>query len=301
MQINRLLKYCFLGFIVLLITGCQLRPLSVLSHDEMVSLLYDIQMAESTVSVLQPHARVIEKQEYFNNVLKKHGVTKEEFYHSVEWYSNNPKKYQLVYDDLQIRSDEIMAKVDAYEFHPESRPTINDTIDTFDIWCWRKHILLVKNKRDLKLDSVNFVIDDTLFFAKNNKLWWSFVARACADTAKCDSVRMLLFFEFENNRHDTLSYWLATDSVARQYIFKYPLNDSLRLDKLALCFADSVQNIDYLRVDSIKLLRIFDKFNTPVVSDVRKRVKESVDSAENVFKKDNKKKVSSKKKIYDKK
>ena len=86
--------------LLILLSGCTMRPWGVLSHDDMVAVLLDVHVAESAMKVIDTSAKRIEKQEYYNTVFAKHGTTKAQFDNSLDWYARHPKLLVEIYDDV---------------------------------------------------------------------------------------------------------------------------------------------------------------------------------------------------------
>ena len=94
----------------------------------MENLLFDIHIADAEISNNYHDFRDQEqKQELYASVLKKHGVTQEQFDTSLVWYGRHLDKYVAIYNKLNDRytvlSDSITAKTDrqkAYEILSDS-------------------------------------------------------------------------------------------------------------------------------------------------------------------------------------
>ena len=52
--------------LLILLSGCGMRPWGVLSRNEMVAVLLDVHVAEAAMKVVDTSAKRIEKQEYYN-------------------------------------------------------------------------------------------------------------------------------------------------------------------------------------------------------------------------------------------
>lgn len=87
--------------ILLLAWSCDKRPDNVLSEDEMVSLLTDLQMAEAYYSTLPSGAKNEERRVLEESVLKKHGVSREELEATIAYYSRNLDDYTKLYDKVE--------------------------------------------------------------------------------------------------------------------------------------------------------------------------------------------------------
>lgn len=91
--------------VILILAGlapaCSDRPKEVLSEKEMVSLMADMQLAESYANSL-PHSSDSEKEreEMGEAILKQHGVSREQLDTTLAWYGRNFDDYNLLYEKV---------------------------------------------------------------------------------------------------------------------------------------------------------------------------------------------------------
>ncbi len=95
----------YLLLVVMLATMFSCRrsaPSEVLSEGKMIEVLYDIQLAEaaSGLNTLSEADAKDMTQGLFNGVMKKHDVTQDQLYKSLEWYSKDMNKYMLINDSV---------------------------------------------------------------------------------------------------------------------------------------------------------------------------------------------------------
>lgn len=122
---------------LLLGAGCNKRPKGVLSDDEMVGLIADMQIAEV---YMQQH-----NSGYYNDsirdsavqwVLDKHGLSKADFDSTMTWYGRNIDDYLNLF-----------GKVDA-ELAKRQNRAIGETeknLVSTDLWPYSRHILISEN------------------------------------------------------------------------------------------------------------------------------------------------------------
>lgn len=85
---------------ILSVTSCSRRPSYVLSEDEMISVLYDIRLAQ-TIPLSQNQFESYEKRDAIvNGVLEKHSITQADLDSSLVWYVENPKIFQEINDSV---------------------------------------------------------------------------------------------------------------------------------------------------------------------------------------------------------
>lgn len=283
-------RFCHLVvslFAILSFSSCVLRPFSVLSQDEMVDIVFDLQKAQSTIDVMVPFAYRSEKQEYFNSVFEKHDITREQFEHSVQWYSQNPKLYQKIYEEVQVRAKDLQTRVEEYEFHPEASPNAKDgvlvssdsvVVDTVDIWRWRAEMLLSrKDAYGISRDSVMFsYIAESDLFVDNVRLQWHFLMRNAS--LRCDTAEAFLAAIYNDSRRDTIRCQVLVDSITRHYHFYYKIKTDATLLRIDFCFNDQVRMMDSVAVDSIRLYRFAEDGNNQLQPRLSKIIQESRDS-----------------------
>ena len=84
--------FILLSGIMLLLAACNSRPDGVMSKSEMVDFLTDLHkldgaLATNGIGSSQDRENIY----YYNALLKKHEITKDNFDSSLVWYSKNPK------------------------------------------------------------------------------------------------------------------------------------------------------------------------------------------------------------------
>lgn len=83
----------------LFVGGCNKRPEGVLSEDEMVSLLTDIELAEAyTMTTSQSN---ISRDVLMESVLAKHGVTHAQLDSTIAYYGKNMDEYYKLYEKVE--------------------------------------------------------------------------------------------------------------------------------------------------------------------------------------------------------
>lgn len=269
------IKSCLLLAVVAAVaSGCVRR---VLSQKDMTDVLFDVHLAEATIKIVNPRYECIEYQEYYNSVFEKHGITKADFDRSLEWYAHHPEKLSIIYDSLKVRADEFQKRVEAYEFHPDEKPTHADSIGTFDLWHWqREQRLEATARRAISLDSLHFEINDTDYFARANEIDFHLRMRALsADTAEyCTR----LIFCYNDSLADTLSHRSFADTLTRRFHFYKLLPDTVDVQRMKIELIDFVGSISRVEIDSVELIRVFNKFSSPIAPRIRREVSLANDS-----------------------
>jgi hypothetical protein len=88
-----------------------------ISMELMSEILVDMHVAQATIKQMQSQKKDIEgvSEEYHSFILKKHGVTKEEFDKSLEYYN-----YRT--DDLKLIYEEVITRLSLMEIELKARP-----------------------------------------------------------------------------------------------------------------------------------------------------------------------------------
>ncbi len=97
----------FYPIIFLLLLGCNYSekeklPENIIPEKQLIPILVDIHFADATLSVLHFDKKNdrYKPENYYNIVLKKHGVDRKIFDKSIEYYSKNPKELDIIYDKV---------------------------------------------------------------------------------------------------------------------------------------------------------------------------------------------------------
>lgn len=262
--------------LLILLVGCG-RPWGVLSHDDMVDVLLDIHIAEASIKILDLGAKRIEKQEYYNKIFEKHNTTKEKFDKSLDWYSRHPKELIAIYDDVKGEAAALQARIEKYEFHPDMKPTLEDSLETFDLWHWYVEKSFELNGDTLlPIDSLHFAITDSNYFYKSESLLFYLKMRVYAPDTVPFTTRLV--FHYSDSVVDTLQYVSLADSVCRRYRFNQVFSEVRYLDSLFIQIVDSARTIEKIEIDSIELNRVYNKELYPLNKNLKNKIKEIRDS-----------------------
>ena len=263
--------------LLILLSGCGMRPWGVLSRNEMVAVLLDVHVAEAAMKVVDTSAKRIEKQEYYNIIFEKHNTTKEQFDKSLDWYARHPKVLVEIYDDVKKEAERLQERVEAYEFHQGEKPSRKDSIAEFDLWHWERERLLTLGKDSvISIDSLHFSITDSNYFYKSESLQLYLKMRVYSPDTIGFTTRVI--YHYSDSLVDTLQYLSLADSICRRYRFTQNIPSFRNIDSLFVELVDSVRTIESIEIDSVELNRVYDKFLYPMNNDIRNKIRESNDS-----------------------
>ncbi len=128
---------CILAFLMLLV-GCKSTPNGVLSHDDFVDLLVDLHKGEAYTDIFFREFREDSmKATYQQSLLKKHGITQEEFDTTMVWYGAHIEEYISVYDDVIAQLEKESSQITA---------TANQALsligDSVNLWHESSHYVI---------------------------------------------------------------------------------------------------------------------------------------------------------------
>jgi hypothetical protein len=97
-----------LSFVFILLLGCGGGeekvdiPEDVIGPDSMVPILVDFHLAEGAILEIQKQKQSAAQPaaNYYAAILKKHGIDREKFDRSLQFYSNYPALYIQIYDEV---------------------------------------------------------------------------------------------------------------------------------------------------------------------------------------------------------
>lgn len=93
----------FLTWFFLLFFGCSNNnsiPKDLLSEDTLIQVIVDMHIADAILiePSVQQKQMVINKNKFYNTILNKHSLTSEEFQKNLNFYSDNPEKFDKIYE-----------------------------------------------------------------------------------------------------------------------------------------------------------------------------------------------------------
>ena len=146
---NKLLIFTCL---VLLLTGCTIRPEGVLSKRKMQAVLYDLHKTEGIMQAAgYQYGRDYETSVYYQSTLAKHHITQAQFDSSLVWYTDHPllfnrvypkvldklKKEQEKYEQLSADALDIKSKIRAAKKSNDWQKQIEKNCQPMDFSLWK--------------------------------------------------------------------------------------------------------------------------------------------------------------------
>jgi hypothetical protein len=88
-------------------------PGDVLDRDRMEDVMWDMMRADEMLSVYSERGATFpgigQNTELYDKVFRLHGIEKNHFHRSLEYYQSNPDIFQEILDSLKTRSDSAVA------------------------------------------------------------------------------------------------------------------------------------------------------------------------------------------------
>ena len=115
-----------LFWVLFLITSCSSRetaPSGVLPKRKMEAVIYDMMLADRYSNQfmindsLKKDSLKLESMKLFNQVLVFHGVKKNDFYKSFDYYMNRPEEIRVIFDSLVSRSNQTKERLYKKNMH----------------------------------------------------------------------------------------------------------------------------------------------------------------------------------------
>ena len=88
-------------------------PDNVLSKEDMVSVMVDIQLIEAALSINQSEEAKETAYYNYDSVLKQHNLSKEKFDESFKYYSEHPELMEQIYEEMLSELSKRQAEVES--------------------------------------------------------------------------------------------------------------------------------------------------------------------------------------------
>lgn len=161
-------KAVALGLLLILaVSACkEERPDYVISEQRLESFLYDYHMANAILSGMD-HPSANQREAFYDHVLEKHNLTKEEFDTSMTWYSLHPDVMQDMYLRITKKVSNTIQSINDKIERRGAQTRMTQEGDSINIWPGMPMYLLRGTKMDRNITFAvgrdrNFQDTDTL-------------------------------------------------------------------------------------------------------------------------------------------
>jgi hypothetical protein len=233
----------------LLPVSCNRAPKKVLSQPEMIDFLIDLHKLDGVL--ITKGLTTIDDREnvyYYNALLAKHKITKEQFDSSLVWYTSQPKKFSKIYKQvLLILNTEDSLLREQKRIYDDSVAKADKTID---IWSLKRAFTFSKDSSNNRID---FHISGYEFFTGD-----VFELKFLHRSSPVDSTfteYAVLRVNYENNFADSIKVGLYADSLLKRYTLRYKARQNFRVKNITGVIASTDKPEKRIKtvVDSISL------------------------------------------------
>lgn len=255
MSVKRVFFIIIIGAILL---GCKAK---VLNERQMEELTYEFILAESSMDIR--NIRDTEKQkEIYNEIYERYGTTSEVYERSLQYYSQEPKILEAIYEKVQNRIDSLQAEVGNFTFHPDEKSSaLAEVLDTVNLIEFEDSYDFTKTP---DANSLRFEVEKGTMLTPSDRYLFSLEMVAEAD-GELENSFVVMSVTYQNSKRNELKQKVIADGKRYRYKF-FPLqNDTVRASKIYVNLFSSDEKVTKLRIDSIKLQRIYNSEKYPMI------------------------------------
>ena len=242
-----------LVLLALLIASC--RPKGVPGESAMINVLVELHQLDGVLMEkgLAFNSNSPEKERYYRYVLEKNGLTKAEFDSSLVWYTENPLRFDRVYEKVIVELTKQQTVVKKRFYHPIDSATLNQ----HKTELWAKPIRSVLTKDSTRTHFTFEIIDPSLLMGDVYVL--RFLQRIAPEDS-CVKQQVVFRINYEKGKTDSLCHIAYHDSILRRYTFRLKANRKLHIKSIsgALLGSSKYKGKLHATTDSISLIREYD-------------------------------------------
>lgn len=236
-----------------LFTSC--RPKGVPGESTMIKVLVELHQLDGVLMEkgLAFDSNAPEKEQYYRYILEKNGFTKAEFDSSLVWYTENPMRFDRVYEKVILELTNQQAVVKSGIYHPVDSAALNR--HKIELWAKPTRSVLTKDSARTHL---NFEISNPSLLMGDVYVL-HFLQRIAPDDS-CTQQKVVFKINYENGKSDSLCHIAHNDSILRRYTFRLKANRKLYIKSIsgALLGSSKYKGKLHTTTDSISLIREFD-------------------------------------------
>ncbi|MGN1213994.1 MAG: DUF4296 domain-containing protein [Bacteroidaceae bacterium] len=179
---------------VLIVVSCKVdKPRDVLDEDEMEQILYDFHLARAMG--IESDSSDVMTRAYVLACFKKHGISEQQFDHSMLWYCQHMDELQKIYQRIDERYNLQLSSLGAATNDVNRYSLLSATGDTANIWHDRHFYLLSGNGFT---NRVYFEVEADTSFKAGDKFLFNFRAEFLQREGQRHGVASLAV-EYEND------------------------------------------------------------------------------------------------------
>lgn len=250
---NKLFISGILCGIFLIIAGCN-RPRGVLSQDKMADVITELHKLDGSLAAKGIGVdKINEKNEYYDAVLKKYGITRAEFDSSLTYYTKNPKKFERIYENVITNLTDLQKDINKGKYHQVDTTELHKI--RYDIWNKARKYALTKDSARTKLSfeipDQNFILGDVFTLKMLHRI-------SKTDSSAKKQIRLQI--NYKNGRTFGIIKKIQADGITRRITLRvksvYPSKIKSISGEILGCSA--YKGKQDILVDSISLMRMYD-------------------------------------------
>lgn len=250
---NKLFISGILCGIFLIIAGCN-RPRGVLSQDKMADVITELHKLDGSLAAKGIGVdKINEKNEYYDAVLKKYGITRAEFDSSLTYYTKNPKKFERIYENVITNLTDLQKDINKGKYHQVDTTELHKI--RYDIWNKARKYALTKDSARTKLSfeipDQNFILGDVFTLKMLHRI-------SKTDSSANKQIRLQI--NYKNGRTFGIIKKIQADGITRRITLRvksvYPSKIKSISGEILGCSA--YKGKQDILVDSISLMRMYD-------------------------------------------
>jgi hypothetical protein len=247
---NKIFSF-FLLLTLFLLPACDNRPKNVLSKKEMVEVLTEYHLLHGTLQVSNKYYTP-ESNLYFQNLLQKHGITQAEFDSSMVWYAKNPKKFERIYAEVQLRLNNLREDIAKGKY--QSPDSVGPRMLTANLWNLHPSYRFISDSARTKLP---FKIQQPYLMMQD--IYELRFLQRIAPEDSCIEPYVVMRIHYANGKTDSIFQKTFNDSILRRYTLRLRARFPYKVDSITglLLGCKQYKGTFNAQLDSIRLLRYF--------------------------------------------
>lgn len=250
-MLTKKVKYLFFFVIFTGLFACS-RPDDVLSSGDMEDLLVDMHMLDGTLAAKSGTYTEREKVYYYNALLLKYHITKEQFDSSLVYYTKNPKAFDRIYSHILQRLKKIDEDVQTGKYQPVIPDSLLNKPVIYNLWMQPVNYVFTAESPRQKLP---FVIRDPSLMTKDVYELYFYLRIAPSDSSP--NHYTIIKIHYADGVVDSLRCQTVNDSILRRIKMRIRASHLQRVDSLTGYILGSKRYAGKfnVRIDSIRLMR----------------------------------------------
>lgn len=264
-------KIILLYLCILSLYGCKEIAWGVLSEEQMKNIAYDLILLEASSQIynIQDTSIYDKLQE---SVFFKHGVSKEKYQKSLQWYAKYPSKLESIYDIVSVKIDSLRSDVDSYKFHPEEMYKLDSLLDTVHLIAFDSIYIFDKTPQD---KSLRFDVKSGVALTLSDIYVLTADITATALDTTIDTLKnstISLSITYNNSKRKNLKQPIIANGRTYRYKFFPQKNDTTRASKIHINLLNSTDSIKNIRIENISFIRIFNSEKYPSIELINRNI-----------------------------